>query len=321
MGRHQCRAPAAVSGSRPRGPAPSAAGAGGGAARGHVAGPGVAPLPGLPARARRGPDHGRDRGPGPRAVPVRPLHRPPWTGGGAPAIAFGLEIVSDASRRSAQRKSCHRAPARLGLRRRGGWGRCGSRRASMNNSDREILVAEINDPRVLIPRSHGLFSRKDFIDLFFHDVSRSRRCRLPGLGECRQRTESRRNNQHFHHSVLHGVPPCAYRRFRHRQYRGPGSMGTGFRRADGCRPSRTRCDRHPSGPLLIAPWRGGRGQVACSSARARDAPRTAARSGRRASTPHEISTAIHGADCATSRAIASRLALRGPATGERDEAR
>src|SRR6266478_522744 len=31
-------------------------------------------------------------------------------------IAFGLEVVSDASRRSARRKSCHRAPARLGLR-------------------------------------------------------------------------------------------------------------------------------------------------------------------------------------------------------------
>ena len=64
----------------------------------------------------------------------------------------------------------------------------------MNNPDREVLVAQIDNLRVLIPGSLGLFSCADFIDVFFHDVSSGRRCRFPGLGESRHRTQNRCNN-------------------------------------------------------------------------------------------------------------------------------
>ena len=64
----------------------------------------------------------------------------------------------------------------------------------MNNADREILVAEIDNLRVLIRGPLCLLTGADKIDFFFRDVSGGSRFRPAGLGECHRRAQNRRDN-------------------------------------------------------------------------------------------------------------------------------
>ena len=54
----------------------------------------------------------------------------------------------------------------------------------MNQADREVLVADINDFRVLIDGGPALFTLTEKVNLFLGDVRRGGRFRLGGLSEC-----------------------------------------------------------------------------------------------------------------------------------------
>jgi hypothetical protein len=60
----------------------------------------------------------------------------------------------------------------------------------MNDADREILVAEIDNPRVLVQNGFCLFASADKIDALFSDVGCGSRFRLPGLGEYKRQTKN-----------------------------------------------------------------------------------------------------------------------------------
>ena len=81
----------------------------------------------------------------------------------------------------------------------------------MNNSHREIFIAEIDNFGVLIPRARRLLRRADFVELFFHDVGSRRRRRLPGLRrERRHRNQGGTDNQEFQYRSFHDVPPTSH---------------------------------------------------------------------------------------------------------------